>query len=163
MERPAPLLVVLVRQVVDPPEHLPRAVGFQVASVLRTQFLESLELRPDTGQAARLEGQYVRPAVVLGDLKGFSADEQGVAGQDDRQLREVLFELGCQAAKGLEFAILLELLRVAARTGVGVLDELGANRDDQAGPSSLASTVMAATVAMRRIRSTTLSWRKNRQ
>jgi len=78
--------------------------------VLWGEFEEGLEVGPDGGQGAGLEGVDVGPAVVLGDLDGTPAGEEAVAREADRGLREVGLEHGGQAAERLELAVLLALL-----------------------------------------------------
>ena len=131
--------VVEVIDVVDPAVMLPGAVGkLYVVAVFGAQFQQALELVPQRGRTAGLEGQHVGPVVLLADAQHRSTAQQGVAADAQRGLREGTFEFRGQTGKSLQLAILLDRLVVLERSLLrqglllpGVFDELGGHRQSQ--------------------------------
>jgi hypothetical protein len=105
---------------------LPEALGGRVGlAVLGTQFQQGLVVLPDGWQTAFLERDEVLPMVILAGLEDGSLGIEPIQAQAQEQLGEVLLEPRGQTKERLQFAVLLGGPRI------GVLDELGADRDRQ--------------------------------
>ena len=129
---------VEIVQVVDPAVMLAGAVGQRHGvAIFGDQFQQALEVFPERGRAAGLEGQHIGPVVLLADAQDRATRQKRVAADAQGGLRKSAFQLRGQPGQGLQFAVLLDLLvilecrrlaGVVVPIGPGVFDELGAHR-----------------------------------
>src|SRR5260370_33890586 len=77
------------------------------------QFQEGLELLPQFGRAALLEGDHKVPAMLPAQREGAATAIQAVQAQAEAQLREAGLERDGQAIEGLADGILVVLLMLA--------------------------------------------------
>ena len=148
-------LTVDIREVVDPAVMLTGAVGqLNAQGVFLGEFEHPLEVLPQVGGAAPLEGQHVGPppTAVFTDIHHGTAGEERVPAETQAGLRKISLKCGGESGEGFEFAILFDSFvprqcgwlwaAGLGRRGLcgGILDELGAyGQGETAGATSLAS------------------------
>ena len=100
---------VEIGEVVGPAVVLGGAMGqLNPQGVLREKLEEPLEVLPQVGSSTGLEGEYIRPVVLLTDVQHGAAGQEGIAANAQAGLREVPFVGGGQSGEGVEFAILFD-------------------------------------------------------
>src|ERR1017187_8607650 len=109
-------LVVFIIQIIDPAKALGGFVGQgAVEAVVGRELQEPLEILPEAGGAAGLEGQHIGPMVVFANGQRGAAAIKGVPSDTQRGLGEIGLELRGQSGERFELAVLFDLFILGER------------------------------------------------
>jgi len=127
-------LAVAIREVVDPAVMLTGAVGqLNAQRVFWGEFEESLEVLPQVGGAAPLEGQHVGPVILFTDIQHGAAGEKRIPANAQAGLRKVSLKCGGESVAPrapFELAILFDFF---VPRECGWLGAMGMGRRDLCG------------------------------